>query len=408
MRRAVVANLYSGYGGGVRVALSIVKALLEDGWRVDLVSLSGLPLSKLEEVHGVGLRRHLGGGGLRIRYRFPELPTIAKARLFAVKAFEEYLIEYLNNVGVENVSLAVFFDDVPSGVLELLEEHSVPVILYIHFSYIHRIALALYDEVLRGRFSSRLEVFKERLMRAALRGVFAWITGYRNVKVLANSTVTRIATRIAWKIDPEVLYPPVYVPNHIRSRVIRRGAAEGRENLIVVLGVFEPSKRHDVVIEAFSKSGVAQNAKLILIGSPLHDAYLRYLHSKIRELNIGDRVKIVVDADEETKWRLLSKAKAVVHPKIFEPFGMAVAEGMYAGAIPIVYAGPLSGPWIDIVEKGRYGFGFRNLEELSNIIEQVVDGYHRYIKEMRVAEKSRYFGYENFKKGIIDAVKSVA
>jgi len=373
-----------------------------------LVSLSGLPPSKLEEIHGIGLRQHLGGGGLRIRYRFPELPAIAKTRLFAVKAFEEYLIEYLNNVGLENVSLAVFFDDVPSRALELLEEHSVPVILYIHFSYLHRTALALYDEVLRGRFSSRLEVFKERLIRAALRRVFAWIPGYRNVKVLANSTVTRIAARIVWRIDPEVLYPPVYVPGSIRDRVLERGAAEGKEDLIVALGVFEPSKRHDVVLEAFSRSGAARNAKLLLIGSPSHYAYLRYLYSKIRELNIGDRAKIVVDADEEAKWRLLSKAKAVVHPKIFEPFGMAVAEGMYVGAIPIVYAGPLSGPWIDIVERGRYGFGFRNLEELSNIIEQVVDGYDRYIKEIRVAEKSRYFGYENFKKGIIDTVKSVA
>jgi len=172
MRRAVVANLFNGYGGGVRVTLNIVKALLEEGWYVDLVSLSGLPLPKLEEVHGVELQQYVDGNKLRVRYRFSELPTIAKARLFAIKAFENCLIEYLNNVGVENVSLVVFFDDVPSRVLELLEEHSVPVVLYIHFSYVHRIALALYDEVFRGRFLSRFEVFKERLMRPVLRRFF--------------------------------------------------------------------------------------------------------------------------------------------------------------------------------------------------------------------------------------------
>jgi len=400
MRRVVVANVHNGYGGGVRVALNIVKALLEEGWYVDLVSLSGLPLPKLEEVHGVELQHYVDENKLKIRYRFSELPIIAKSRLFAIKAFENYLIEYLNNVGVENVSLVVFFDDAPSRVLELLEEHSAPVVLYIHFSYVHRIALALYDEIFRGRFSSRFEVFKERLMRTALRRIFVWIPDYRNVKVLANSTITRVVTRIVWKIDPEVLYPPVYIPSHIRSKVMKRDIAEGKENLIVTLGVFEPSKRHDVVIEAFSRSRIMQNAKLFLIGSPSYDVYIYYLYNKIKELNIKDRVKIIVNADEDMKWYLLSKAKAIVHPKIFEPFGIAVVEGMCTGAIPIVYKGSLSGPWIDIVERGKYGFGFRNSEELSDDLESVIENYEYLLYILNPANVCMKFAYEKFKENL--------
>jgi len=407
LRRAVIANIYNGYGGGVRVTLSIAKALLEAGWHVDLVGLSGLPLSKLEEVHGVGLQQYVDGGKLRIRYRFSELPITAKARLFTIKAFENHLIEYLNDVGIENVSLVVFFDDVPLRVLELLEEHSVPIVLYIHFSYVHRIALALYDDIFKGWFSSKFEVFKERLMRAALREIFAWIPDYRNVNVLANSTITRIATRIVWKLDPQVLYPLVYIPSHICNKVIRRDIAEGKENFIVTLGAFEPSKRHDFVLEVFSRSRIAQNAKLFLVGSPSHDGYLRYLYRKIKELNIKDRVKMMVNANEETKWYSLSKAKVIVHPKIFEPFGIAVLEGMYAGAIPIVYKGLLSGPWIDIVKRGRYGFGFRDLEELSDRIEQAIDGYDRHAQEMHVMERAKHFEYENFKGKFINIVKSM-
>jgi len=407
MCRAVIANLYNGYGGGVRVTLSIVKALLEDECYVDLVSLSGLSLPNLEKVHGVGLQQYLDRGRLRIRYRFPELPMTAKVRLYAIKAFENHLIEHLNDVGIENVSLVIFFDDVPSRVLELLEERSVPVVLYIHFSYVHRIALALYDEIFKEQFSSKFEVLKERLMRTALRRIFAWIPDYSNVKVLANSTITRIATRIVWKIDPQVLYPPVYVPNHIRNRAIRHDITEGKENFIITLGVFEPSKRHDVVLEAFSRSRIVRNAKLFLIGSPSHDAYLHYLYSKIKELNIKDHVKIIMNADEEMKWYLLSKAKAIVHPKIFEPFGIAVVEGICAGAIPIVYKGPLSGPWIDIVERGKYGFGFRDLEELSDRIELAINDYDKYVKEMHISERCSYFEYKNFKNEFINVVKSI-
>ena len=405
--RTIVANLYNGYGGGVRVTLNIVKALLEDGCRVDLVSLSGLSPSKLEEVHGIDLQQYLKRGKLKIHYKFSRLPIMAKARLFAIRTFENYLIEKLNHVGIENVSLAIFFDDITSRVLELLEKHSIPVILYIHFSYVHRIALALYGEIFKERFSSSFEILKERLMRTAFRKIFAWIPDYKNVKVLANSTITRTATRIVWKIDPQVLYPPVYVPNHIRNKAIRRGIAEGKENLIVTLGVFEPSKRHDVVLETFSKSRIVQDAKLFLIGSPSHNAYLRYLYDKVREMNIKDRVKIILNADEKTKWYLLSKAKAIVHPKIFEPFGIAVAEGMCAGAIPIVYKGPLSGPWIDIVKRGKYGFGFRDLEELSDRIELAINNYDKHVKEMHVLERCSYFEYKNFKNEFINTVKSI-
>jgi len=407
MCRAVIANLYNGYGGGVRVTLSIVEALLEDGCHVDLVSLSGLPLSRLEEIHGVELQQYLDRGKLRIHYKFSELPITMKTGLFAIKAFENHLIDHLNDVGIENVSFAIFFDDVPSRVLELLEEHSVPVVLYIHFSYVHRIALAFYDEVLKGRFSSRLEVFKERLMRTALHRIFAWIPDYGNVKVLANSTITRIATRIAWKIDPEVLYPPVYIPNHIRNRIIKHEIMNGRENLIVTLGVFEPSKRHDIVLEAFSRSRIVRNAKLFLIGSPSHDAYLRYLYSKIKEMNIKDRVKIIVNADEEMKWYLLSRAKAIVHPKIFEPFGVAVVEGMCAGAIPVVYEGPLSGPWIDIVERGKHGFGFRDSEELSDDLESVIKNYEYLLPMLNPTNVCTKFAYEKFKENLLCLLRNL-
>jgi len=204
-----------------------------------------------------------------------------------------------------------------------------------------------------------------------------------------------------WKLDPEVLYPPVYIPSHIRGKVMKRDIAEGRENLIVTLGVFEPSKRHDVVIEALSRARTVQNARLLLVGSPSHDAYLHYLYDKIKKLNVKDRVKIMVDADEEMKWFLLSKAKAIVHPKIFEPFGIAVAEGMYAGAIPIVYKGSLSGPWIDIVKRGRYGLGFKNLEELSDSLESVIENYEYLLSMLDPTNACMKFTYEKFKENLM-------
>ena len=70
---------------------------------------------------------------------------------------------------------------------------------------------------------------------------------------------------------------------------------------------------------------------------------------------------------------LYASSKIILSVAHFEPFGMSVAEGMMLRAVPAVYRGPLSGPWIDIIDKGNYGIGFRTTEELAEAIEHVIN-----------------------------------
>ncbi|NYR16619.1 glycosyltransferase [Pyrobaculum arsenaticum] len=124
---------------------------------------------------------------------------------------------------------------------------------------------------------------------------------------------------------------------------------------------------------------------------------------QIKILNLDTRVKFFLDIPDSLKWYLLTQVMIIVHSKVFEPFGIAVVEGMFLGAVSVVYKGFLSGPWIDIVDRGKYGFGFRDEVELSNIIENLLNDYNLWSNFSKKAVlRSDYFSYINFKRNLIE------
>jgi glycosyltransferase involved in cell wall biosynthesis len=88
--------------------------------------------------------------------------------------------------------------------------------------------------------------------------------------------------------------------------------------------------------------------------------------------------------------------------KRFEPFGIAVAEAMYVGAIPVVYKGSLSGPWIDIANKGKCGMGFRTIEELAEAIEYIMNADRTELSELqeKAYQGSQRFSFDKFERNI--------
>lgn len=69
----------------------------------------------------------------------------------------------------------------------------------------------------------------------------------------------------------------------------------------------------------------------------------RFLYTTQMEewAKMGVRVVFYEAIDEPTKWQLLSRAKAVLHPSTFEGFGIPLAEAMYAGTPVIAHRLPV-------------------------------------------------------------------
>jgi glycosyltransferase involved in cell wall biosynthesis len=403
MQNIIIVNLFNGVGGGVRITLHIANILAERGYKVRLVALSGLSIDSLDKIHGTNLAKYLGKN-LSVRYflGYQQSKYLSRFRLYT---YEHYIKMLKAVITAYNPDAIILFDDIPP-----IEWDSVKarLLLYSHFPYAARLLCNIYDDMDVDRPKS-FSILKERIFRSFLLNKYFFTGNIKDLKkdieVIACSTITSIFIKRAWNVDNKILFPFVAAPQSLPLK--NSSLANLRPNIIVSLGVIAPGKRYGELIDAFNKVGQRlKNIKLIIMGSVINKSYYRYLLRKIKSLGLEKNVFILTDIDEEKKWEILLRAKIYVHMKHFEPFGIAVAEAMYAGAIPIVYKGYTSGPWIDIVDKGKYGMGFKTMEELAEIIHDIMTLDSNSLKELqeKAIKRAKDFTLESFRDNLIKII----
>ena len=80
-----------------------------------------------------------------------------------------------------------------------------------------------------------------------------------------------------------------------------------------------------------------------------------------------------------------------------------MVEATSVGAIPVVHRD--GGVWLDVVERGRFGFGFDNVEEAAEFVINAVDADTEYRK--LVMSKALEFNYDRFKNALISNLQLV-
>lgn len=188
--------------------------------------------------------------------------------------------------------------------------------------------------------------------------------------VTPNSHFTASWLRRWWDVTGPVIEPPVVAG-------LDRDVLP--QPLILSIGRFfvgSHNKKHRAMVHAFRKlcDGGLVDWRLALVGGvghrPADEAYLRRVEQEARGLPID----IYPNADEATVNELRTHAAIGWHaagfgesdrrtPERFEHFGMAVAELMMTGAVPVVFDG---GGLREIVEPGRSGYRWRTLDELAD------------------------------------------
>ncbi len=114
----------------------------------------------------------------------------------------------------------------------------------------------------------------------------------------------------------------------------------------------------------------------------------------------------MINLSIDNVYRILNKSMAFIHVRPNEPFGIVVAEAMAAGAVPIVHKS--GGPWFDIVEMGKYGYGFINAEEAADALCRVLTSDREFERMSNIAKKKAdEFSYEKFKDRISNIITKV-
>ncbi|MEM3693745.1 MAG: glycosyltransferase [Candidatus Bathyarchaeia archaeon] len=181
--------------------------------------------------------------------------------------------------------------------------------------------------------------------------------------VIVNSNYIANLVKLLWNQSPIVLYPPVKINDLIINSELE---FDKRDNSIVMLGRITPEKRYETAIEAVAMS--KSKPKLQIIGGLLTASfpYLEKLKRLSKEKNVN--VEFHTNISRNQVVNLLTRSKIFVHACVGEHFGIAVVEGMAAGLPVIVHKS--GGPYMDIIDYGRYGKYYETTEELTRYIDE--------------------------------------
>ena len=231
--------------------------------------------------------------------------------------------------------------------------------------------------------------------------------------VTPNSHFTAAWLRRRWGVTGPVIEPPVVAD--------ARRATATQEPLIVSIGRFfvgGHNKKHLAMVRAWRAlcdRGLV-GWRLALVGGvgqrPVDAAYLRQVESEASGLPID----MYPNADEATVRDLRAEASIAWHaagfgeserrdPERFEHFGMAVAELMMSGAVPVVFDG---GGLCEIVEPGRSGFRWRTLDELvAATLTLVRNGRRRAAMSEAARQRAERWSQANYQRRIVELARDV-
>lgn len=347
MKIALIYDFGVKKGGGDYVMLNVIEALLSMGCNVSLITSNPLGMHETAKL--------FNKTPPKINVSYVHVPHFFK---------HPYNIAYMaRRTNWEEYDIYILSDDIPKCI-----SHKEG-ICYAHYPHAARLK---HKEYLASRYKVTIKgrikwwIHKTFFPRFYLTDNIpeGWI-------FIANSAVTKNHISETFNLNSEaitLLNPPV------GSSKIYKSWKENnidKEDLVISIGRFEPEKRFIDVLYAMAHLKNKVECKLNLIGFTSCEGKLSKI---IKDFGLQESVKLLVNVGRQVIIDRLLRAKAIIHPAPYEPFGVAVVEGMAAGCIPIVRKG-LNGPWIEIIKKGRHGLGFKTVEEMASDIEKVIRDY---------------------------------
>lgn len=356
MKSSVILEEFSRVGGGQMVANSIAKVL--DGKFV---------LNLITDKHHPKLNRSLFSRIVETRYSYYEginlLSLVSRIRKLSVdlKKNEQYIRSHDLSINV-HPNIFLFNADINVIHEPFLYENSE----------FNTLAKHLISEMIR--ISKVYSIYTDA--RFLVAGTYIKNKIVKNCEYLGIKPTVRI------------VHYPVSYPLKVDFRQ--------KKKYVLTFGRINRDKGLETVLEIASYSKVMFIiAGAINVGS---EGYFSTLLSKKSE-----NVQIIPNPSEDKKNELFSEATVYLHTKFSENYGLSVAEAIGFGCIPIVPKN--GGPWEDIVEFGKYGFGYLTSKEAADIINNVInDDLSRY---KYIYDSKDRFSFDQFKENFLELVDSV-
>jgi glycosyltransferase involved in cell wall biosynthesis len=378
-RIGIVHTSLNSLGGAEKLCIETIQSLKEAGYSVDLIVTQKTNPKRIKAIFGT--------------FTYPDKEIVVQPSVRTYTIYSRF-IQWLFRDFLCVSQLRNNYD------LTINTKPLLPItftdIMYMHFF----------------SFPGSLEVYLERYKNTLMRiykfphDVIIKLSAeiFNNLKfkpvVLTNSRFSKQVIMEHLNITPSVLYPPVDVEKYLPLSNSKK-----RRNIILTISRIEEGKGLDIIPKLAKR---VPNAKFIIIGSLSSDNYFRYFYKMIRNMGVADKIKIIPNASENIKAKILSKAKIFLHPMKYEHFGIAIVEAMASGLVPLV--SKTGGPWTDIFncKQGVYGYAYEEFDSCENFIIGLLkdNNLRREIME-RAVKRSLNFSSKTFRGKLIDVVRKM-
>ncbi len=370
----VTFNLSSG-GGGPHVTVDLVNALNDLGKEVYLLTPFQLDHKKIEEFYGeFKIEKFFYPKGIK-KYFCRESTT---SRLLMIREFIEMAKE---------VDLII---DIDGGVF-----HNY---LPLDKKYVVWRISCVYSEMEKFPWAMK------RSWKGRIKDFVKWLFNLRRPAPSSKHHVhavdrwTEKEMMSFWKMKSTLpyLYPEIKIKEFTKRK---------KKNQIVVFGRIASNKMIGNSIRIFSEGTKKfRNYKLIIMGGETPDTedYIKNLSEIIKELKIEDRVIFIKSPSFEKLKEVLAESKVIIDSQEQISMTMTSIEAMAARCV--VLAVKNAGTYLDILERGKYGFGFENIGDGGKILEKILFDLEKGKISKRFIEKSvkraKDFSGEVFRKNL--------
>lgn len=324
------------YGGGERVCHNVIKTLVKNGQKVELLTFD-FNANRYHDIVGEDLPNQVAIHSLGQRTKEKPPFTIYKRHRNFVKLLKNYRNEleydYLFSTQSSSPFEPVFLDKAKKN------------IAYVHFPEIH------YDYE-RGRLKRKvyLWLFKH------------WVEqGIDKLDlVFCNSNYTREALLRFWKQhgvkDPVVVYPPVNLEKFWCDKPLSQ-----RSKRVVYVARFIPIKRHEILKSLASE---LPEYEFVSVGG-LIDAEKAWFNRFQQDCPPNYSLKTNLPGPELVE--ILQDSRIYVHLMEGEHFGIAPVEGLASGCVTIVHN---SGGMKEFIPEE---YRWNNYEDLKDKIQRYIN-----------------------------------
>jgi glycosyltransferase involved in cell wall biosynthesis len=315
--------------------------------------------------------------------------------------------EFYNSVNIIDAKLKMIKGPVISGIIDYLIMKFAKLIKNVDLSvnlYYTEIPLGL--DIAYVIYPPSVMFYRDLLYSkyGKLRRIYLDINTYflkriaNSEKLICSSYYIKSVVKNNFGYDCTVIYPPILGYKKLTNIE--------KEDLVIGIGKYVEPKHWEEFVQIAKKiRSINSKIKFKIIGG------LNYVKSSLKYFEylksiVGEDVELLTDVPEEEKWKILHKAKIILHCMRNDNISLGVEEAMSVGVVPVVYKA--TGSWTDITKEGKYGFSYRNIDEAVDIILNLIkdENLFRKMSELSI-ERAKEFSYDTFRAKLFDVIKGI-